>query len=249
MIFLFRHPWFRIVPIIVLSVTCAMSLAPVIGKAAQESNEAAAHLQRAADAMATLNAFHFELSTVEGKTQFMENLELSGLEGDVQRPDRFQASVTAKAAIIELTVKVVGIGDEVWVTDPMSSEERWIALDVGDATGSDRPLTDLLNPDRILLEAVNLIEAPTVAGEEEIDGTNTTQIDGMVDLSRLQQAGTPAATVAAGQLIPVSIWIDDEGLVRRLEIEGALTAAETPDVVRRLDLSGFDQEITIEAPI
>lgn len=242
----------RLLLILLLSLVCGPPLSGAQATVSQESGEAEVHLQRATEAMAGLNSFHFALTTVEGTTQFMEQFELSGLEGDVERPDRFKATITAKAAIIELSVEAVGIGNQVWITDPLSSEKRWIVLNISEMTGTDRPITDLINPDRILLEAVNLIEPPMVAGEEEIDGTKTTRIDGVVDVSRLQQAATPvasdAASDAAAELLPISIWIGDEGFIRRLEIAGALTDAESPDVVRRLDLSGFNQDVAIEAP-
>ena len=37
--------------------------------------------------------------------------------------------------------------------------------------------------------------------------------------------------------------------MRRLEIAGPLTTAEAPDVVRRLDLSAFNEPVVIEAPV
>ncbi len=222
--------------------------APAPAAVAQEE-DAAALLERAAATMVALDSFHFALTTPRGQTLFMENLELAGIEGDVQRPDRFRATVTAKAAIIELDVKVVGIGTRLWVTDPMAQEEQYVEFDAAETAGAEggSPV-DLLNPDRVLLEAVALIEEPVVAGEDEVDGADTTRIDGTFDLGRLRALGTPVPGLAAAGPLPVSLWIDDEGRVRRLELEGPLTAVEGPDVVRRLDLSAFDEPVDIQPP-
>lgn len=216
--------------------------------AAQE--DAAALLAQSAETMADLDSFHFELTTPRGQTLFMENLELAGLEGDVARPDRFRATATAKAAIIEVSVDVVGIGTRLWVTDPTAEEERYVELDAAAAAGADgAALTDLLNPDRVLLEAVALIDAPAIGGEDEIDGEETTRIDGTVDLSRIASMATPVPGLRTDQPFPISVWIDAEGRVRRLEMDGPLTTAESPDVVRRLDLSAFDEPVAIEPPV
>ena len=234
--------------LLVLPLLMLELVAPSRAGAAQDE-DAAALLDRAAATMAALDAFHFSLTTPRGQTLFMENLELAGIEGDVQRPDRFRATATAKAAIIELDVKIVGIGTRLWVTDPTAQEEQYIEFDAAQTGGAEggSPI-DLLNPDRVLLEAVELIEEPVVAGEDEVDGADTTRIDGTFDLGRLQALGTPVPGLVTNQALPVSLWIDDQGRVRRLELEGPLTAVEGPDVVRRLDLSAFDEPVDIQAP-
>ena len=236
-------------PLLLLLVLTQLLVITVPSSAAQDT-EADALLRRAAETMADLEAFHFELTTPRGQTVFMENFELAGLEGDVQRPDRFRASVTAKASIIELTVKVVGIGTRLWVTNPMAEGEEYQEIDLNEGAGTDGgPLVDLLNPDRILLQAVERIENPTIAGENEIDGVAATRVDGMVDLSRIQPSGTPVPGLRTDRPMPVSIWIDEQGRVLRLELEGPLTEAESADVVRRLDLSAFDEPVDIQPPV
>ena len=223
---------------------------PVRSSAADEA-DAAALLERTARSMADLKSFHFRLTTPRGKTLFMENLELAGLEGDVQRPDRFRATATVKAAIVELTVKVVGVGTRLWVTDPTAADERYVEIDLAQAAGGDAAaLTDLLNPDRILLAAVERIEEPEVVGEDAIDGVETTVVQGLFDPARLEALATPVPVLRSdsGEPMPVAIWIDADGRVRRLELDGPLTEAEAGNVTRRLELSAFDEPVEIEPP-
>lgn len=236
------------------AILCCLLLSVVASSAwgaptAAQSTDAAELLRRSAETMAGLASFHFELTTPRGETLFMENFELAGLEGDVQRPDRFQASATAKAAIIELTVQVVGVGTRLWVTDPLSQEERFVEFSTDEVTGGEgAALVDLLNPDRVLLRAVELIDQPIVAGEDEIDGVATTRIEGTFDLARVQQDGTPVPGLATAGPLPVAIWLDETGRVRRLQLLGPLTDAESPDVLRQLDLSAFDEPVDIQPP-
>lgn len=218
--------------------------------ASPAATEAAAILEQATTAMAAVDSFHFTLTTPRGTMLFMENVELAGLEGDVQRPDRFHANATAKAAMIELSIEIIGVGTTLWVTDPLSSDGQYIEIDLAEVAGSDQDdLVNLLNPDRLITLAVDLIEEPEIVGEEELDGVATTVVEGLVDPSRIGEVATPMAG-AGDEMAPlvVAIWIDGDGLVRRMELDGKLTAAEDNNVTRRLDLSAFNEPVTIEPP-
>lgn len=248
---------FLLLPLFALLLVPALRPAPPVAAAVatvgQEDAEAVALLRQAAEAMAALDGFHFELSTPRGQTLLLENIELVRVEGDVQRPDSFRASIGARAAIIDLSLRAVGIGSRIWVTNPLSEDDAFQELDLGQGIdGSEMDgatLVDLLNPDRILLQAVEQIQDPTIVGQDEIDGTDVTRVDGTVDLSRLEADGTPIPGLRTEAPLPVTIWIDDVGRVVRLELEGPLTAAEPLDVVRRLDLSRFDEPIDIQPPL
>jgi hypothetical protein len=222
-----------------------------------QDDEAVALLNMAAQRMATLQSFRFKLSTVNGQSTILDNLELVGAEGAVLRPDSFEATITAKVAIIEVKVRTVGIGNRLWVTDPTTSEERYIEV-TGGATGDPSQtenLADLINPDRLLLEAVRFVTDPEIEDTETIDGIETTLVTGTFDASAL--AAFAPATPEAGEIgidllalgeMPILIWIDDQGYVLRIELEGPLTTSESPNVIRRLDLFDFDEPIEIPEP-
>jgi hypothetical protein len=222
---------------------------------AQEGDVARQLLDKAVATMATVQSFRFELTTVQGESIIMNNLELAGVEGAVQRPDRFEATITAKVAVIEVDVRIVGIGERLWVTDPLADDETYIEVTeevagepiVGDA------LTALVNPDKILLTAVGLVREPTVDGIETIDGVPTTRVVGTVDLRDLPQfnQATPIPTdeFLVLEEMPITIWIDEEGHVRSMELDGPITADESPDVVRRLDITAIDEPVDITEPV
>ncbi|MGH2558234.1 MAG: LppX_LprAFG lipoprotein [Thermomicrobiales bacterium] len=212
-----------------------------------QDDDARAVLTNAAQAMADVTSFHFELTTEGGTTTILEEFELGAVEGDVVRPDRFRAKVTAKFSIVSLDLDVVGVGDRLWVTDPTSSDGGLIEISLTDTEGE--PLIDLLNPDRLLLQAVEMVENPTIAGTEEIDGVETTRIEGTFDPSTLDmEIATPAPVALDLNPKPVAIWIDGEGRVVRLRLEGPLTDVEEPEIVRTLHLSDFDAEVEITPP-
>jgi len=167
----------------------------------------------------------------------------------------FQVVQGAVLMVATIEVKVVGIGSRLWVTDPRQAEETYIALE------ADTGIEELLNPDRLLLEAVAVIEEAEITGTDDIDGVATTKVEGVVDIrNALERAanGTPVPEMDAedesgagllldGELL-IAVWIDENNLVRRLALGGPLTPAEDQNVIRQLDLSAFDEPVEIEEP-
>jgi len=223
--------------------------------AGAQDADASALLTTAVERMKNVQSFRFELSTVQGTSIIMNNLELAGVEGAVQRPDRFQATITARVAIVDVDVRIVGIGDRLWVTDPLADQETFVEVtqEVAGEPIVSEALTALVNPDELLLAAVGLVQNPNIDGTETVDGVKTTRITGTVDfrnLPQFQQATPEAASeFLALEEMPITIWIDNEGVVRSMELEGPITADESPDVVRRLDLIEIDGPVEITEPV
>lgn len=221
--------------------------------AAAQDEDATPILTKAVETMSDVQSFRFELQTVRGESTILQNLELAGVEGAVQRPDRFQATITAKVAVVEIDVEVVGVGMRVWVTDPMASTETFIEITSGDPAVGEQ-LTNLINPDKLLLQAVGLVKEPTIDGTETLDGERTTRVVGTVNLADLPQFIQATPEVDGSDLLildemPITIWIDGDGHVVRMEVEGPLTKDESADVVRRLNLYDFDVPVEISEPV
>ena len=262
-----RRPRARVIAFgvaIVLLLQGVVLLATTSG-AAQDDAEAREILTGAATAMAGVQSFQFSLTTEAGQTIIMDTLELKDVTGAVQRPDRFRATASASVAILDVEVEVVGIGTQIWVKNPLGAAaggEEYIEVDLSEG-GMEQALAELVNPDRILLRAVDLLQNPTVRGTDEIDGVETTVIEGTFDPSAAigLVPGTPAAVAdAATQVavetglelagpVPTLIWVDGDGLVRRIRVEGPILTSEETDVVRRLDLFGYNEPVEIEAPV
>ena len=87
---------------------------------------------------------------------------------------------------------------------------------------------------------------PLVAGEEQIGENAVWRIEGMLDSGDLKAF---AETAEPGYTVRGVIWIGQEdSLIHRIRLEGRLGPAEPEAIVRRVELSGFDQPVTIEPP-
>jgi hypothetical protein len=225
---------------------------------AQDASEL---LRQAADTMTTLSSFHFELSTHNGKTQFIEGIELDSVTGDVLRPLSLKAEATIGMALASIKLTIISIDGHTWVTDPFSSSGEF--RDLGTADFGVLDPTILINPDRLILPAIGQVHDPVIAGTEKIGDTDTTRIDGTVDMAAAANdliaiaspgAGTPEVRepgegeIAFPESMPFSVWIDGSNQVHRIEVTGAILENEANDIVRRIDLSNFNESVDIQPP-
>jgi hypothetical protein len=142
---------------------------------------------------------------------------------------------------------------------------RWIQLDlqnVADASGLDfGPLVQgsQADPTQYLLWLDALGPGVTKIGEEDVRGVPTSRYRAVVDLSLLEQHAPPgkeAEWAAYVQTlrdrlglasIPVEVWIDGDGLVRRFNHEYGFSAEGTTAVVTT-ELFDFGIPVNVRAP-
>lgn len=249
--------------ILVAAAACACAGILPAPRDARAADAPAEDLLRAgAEAMAAVRSFHFSLTTPQGRTSVLNALTLRAVEGDVLRPDRFRARIEGTAAaIIDVTVTVIGIGDRLWVSDPRSGGETWIETSAGsDGAGdggspvANDALSMLANPDLIFLAALAVLSEPVIGPDGTIDGEPVRRVDGIVDFRRLADAaGETAGSSLPPDLmpdpLPASIWFDAMNRPRRIELEGPIFPGETDGIIRRLDLTAFDAPVTIDPPL
>jgi hypothetical protein len=147
----------------------------------------------------------------------------------------------------------------------LAGGRRWIQLDlqnVADASGLDfGPLVQgsQADPTQYLLWLTALGPGITKISEEQVRGVPTSRYRGAVDLSLLEGRAPPgkeaewAAYVQALRdklglaFIPVEVWIDDDGLVRRLHHEYGFSTEGTTAVVTT-ELFDFGIDVDVQAP-
>jgi hypothetical protein len=231
-------------------ILCTLLTAPLASMVAAQ-DDAKAQLDETAAAMLALQTFHFDLETTAGTTSFQDAFELESVTGDVVRPSSFQATVDVKLAIVSLSLDVIGIGTDIWVKNPIGSE--FVQVTGGDSDVQ-LPPTLLLNPDRLVNEALNYLDDPQLAGTEELDGQEMTVVTGTLSLADILGQGTPIPELEeikpAKDPLDVKMWIDDQDRLVRIDFTGPLFSFEegTGRLVRSITFSDFDAPLTIEPP-
>lgn len=200
--------------------------------------EVTALLAKAAATMEAVTTYRFKLTYEEGTTTIYGRITIQKADGEVQRPDRFKATVDAKLGPLTVGVAITSVGDQVWVEVAGVNSEVNINEDVARI---------LFDPTAILIGALETINQPVIVGEKQIGGVTVTRVAGTVDPAQLVH-DTTSSLVTNSASLPVELAIADDGHVVSLRLDGPLIRADSDDVVRRLDLSEFDQPVEIEPP-
>jgi hypothetical protein len=211
-------------------------------------DEAVQLLNDAATAMTELDSFAFQIVTARGETTIMEGFTLQSISGVVRRPTDFQTTVTVEIPFASLDLTAVSVNNEVWIELPSIGEGAggWQSL------GSSEGLLSLLNPDLLILQSVRYIDNAAIGDTGDIDGTSVTYVTGTVDFqdiaTRLAGEETALPTEIAQGPVEVSVAIDEENLVRQIEIVGPLLASESGEVIRLITFSDFNEPVEIQEP-
>lgn len=199
---------------------------------------AAELLDLAAIKMESVTSFHFELRHEGGGTPLGLGLELSTARGDVVKPDKLATTIGAKRAKLFIEVKVVTVGDETYITNPLNG--AW------EAVRSDFKAISIFNPDSGIKSLLKGVYEPAIVGSEDVDGRACYRVRGKTAAKALEPF---TLTYVDGAVVESELWIDkQEHLVRQLRLRGRITEMDPETVVRIVQLSRFDQPVDIRLP-
>lgn len=217
---------------------------PIIDQLTGEP-EATALLRDAAQAMADLQTFQFEIETTRGQSTILQGLEVETITGAVRRPVDFTATVAVGLPFGSIEVTAVGVDGIAYIQDPLSDGE-WIEL------GGTEQIVALVNPDTLILSSIGLVQDAAIDGTEKIDGVETTRLVGTIDFAASAEEISGGSIVLPAEVssepVTLLIWIDDQKRVVEIEIDGPILETESDDVIRVVRLFGFDEPVDIEPP-
>jgi hypothetical protein len=194
-------------------------------------------LAKAVDAVAGITSFHFKLTHENGSTPLPLTLQLESAEGDVIVPGSMKADVDAKAAGINVSVQVIGIDDETWITNPFT--RNWQNL-----PGTN--IRDFADPAALVAGLLPSIKADGLTNGGTVDGVRTQLVTGTIDSGALSDA---LGIAQPGRSVSVDAWIGiDDYLPRRVRLTGPLSDDDDQDVVREVEISRYDQPVEIMPP-
>src|SRR5262245_2963871 len=153
-------------------------------------------LKTSAEKFAAVKTFHFALDHENGSTALPLGLRLIEADGDIVMPDRLAADVKAKLASTNVSVKVIGIDNESWMTNPFSRD--WQRLPSGFS------IWEATDPAAFVNTVARSIKDPKVVGTESVGGVNCQKISGKLDSAALRTAFRSAAP---GTTLDVDVWV------------------------------------------
>lgn len=202
----------------------------------------AAVAHRAGVQMLSTRSLHF-LMELEGKLVFLDNpptMALKRAEGDVVRPDQVRAIVKISSFGLISELGIIGIGDDQYLTNPVSQE--WEKLPPGVGWYFDPAL--IFDPDHGI-EAILEDSEWSFGNEESIDGQSCYDLNGKLPGERI--APLASGMIGAGR-VEVDIWVGQvDATVRRVQIIELESDPENP-TQWLLEFSSFDEVDAIQPP-
>ena len=185
--------------------------------------------------MQNLSTFHVRLEHEGGTTQFAPGVVLSEAEAEIINPDRMGASFKAQFGTLAVNSEFIAIGEDNWLTNPLSGEWEPIDADVS-------PL-GFFNPRRginVILAEVHSVEEPP-----DVNGAVYT-LNGSVPAKALESLLGPSIE---GATVTARLVIDTDGYyLTEARVDGRVVPTDVEGVVRLLWLSRFNEPMTVEAP-
>ena len=198
---------------------------------------------------AALDSFRFDIevsyaieSADLGADLLAVALEISG---DFSAPDMVQAVVSMSLGFLTIETEFVGIGDEVYVRDPDTG--LWV---------TEESAGIFPNPSGIIAQEAADFRDITLAGTETLGGIEYLVIEAVADA--LGTSGDDFGTVSGD--FDVTVWVGvADGLIGQIRTEGDIDPTEggplgaagvegSAVMTLTMRLSGYNQDVTIEAP-
>ena len=194
-----------------------------------------------AEALRNLSTVHFLVTHEEGGTDIGFSSTLTEAEGDGVFPDKAEFVAKATSALFgnaALELDIVQYGEITHLRDRISMV--WQALPAGTLAINFTNINGSIADALASLSELDLTDGGSVDGAPVHKLTGTTPSTSMRGLV----PGAPE-----GETLQMEVWIGrGDYLVRKVRLTGRLVEADTPDIVRVLELSRFDKPVTIEPP-
>lgn len=226
--------------ILVLAILTTLALAACSGGSQPTSDvDAKSVVAEAVPAMQALKSFHFVYEVVKPQSAApAQRFEIAKITGDVTADGKMKAAIDVLQNGVPLQVNFVALGDIHYIQDPTS--EIWQGVPAAMSP------VGKINLSTGAIQILQKIDKLEYVDTQDVGGAKTNHLKGLVAPAEVANI---VGSVSGTEPFAGEIWIGvDDHLVRRIQIVGAATAGEDPKTVRTIDISAFDQPVTIEAP-
>ena len=192
-------------------------------------------VRESADRMEGVERFHFTLDHENGASEIVRGIMMVYAEGDFDGAERMRAEIEGALGPVKFETAVIVLPEGSWLQNPF--DRSWEAEEIS--------IEEFFDPQDGVAALMRKVTAPTVVGREEVGGVETYRIDVLADSGDL--AIFP--TAEPGFEVRATLWIGvDDLLLYRVDVLGPISEDEAPDILRRLELSRFGEDVDIAPP-
>jgi hypothetical protein len=221
----------------VLTAAAVLVLAVAAGCGGSSAPPPEELIAQSAERTAVVKTFHVVVD-FQHVPAAKSGLGLTFVDGDVVVPDRMKARVSGTFLGVPLSSELVVVGEQYFLKIPFTG--RWQTIEVGTVP------TAFFDPEEGVLAVIKGATDVEHDGAEEVGGVDCYRLKGTIRASALE----PLLPDAEGDAeVPLELWIGkDDLLLRRLRLSGPVSPSEGEDAVRTIELSAFDEPVSITAP-
>ena len=195
-------------------------------------------ITQAQAAIQKVTSYHFNLTVDNPGTAGA--LIVKTADGDILVPDKLQANANALLFNNVVQVKIIAIGADQYITDPITN-----AWHKTSGLLDPRTLSDSKTGVAAILGNIQNPSTPTTSS---VDGVPCWSINGTLDakyLVAISGGGAPAGSTVKG----TTCIGKSDNLPYLIKMSGIAAPSDSTNTVRNFKLSKFDESLTITAPI
>ena len=216
---------------------CMLALTACGGSAAT-TPDAHTLITQAQVAIQKVTSYHFNLTVDNPGTAGA--LIVKTADGDILVPDKLQANANALLFNNVVQVKIIAIGADQYITDPITN-----AWHKTSGLLDPRTLSDSKTGVAAILGNIQNPSTPTTSS---VDGVPCWSINGTLDakyLVAISGGGAPAGSTVKG----TTCIGKSDNLPYLIKMSGIAAPSDSTNTVRNFKLSKFGESLTITAPI
>jgi hypothetical protein len=187
----------------------------------------------------SVSAFHVVMKENNPGAATADKVQIRAATGDVVMTDKVKAQATVILSGQSVTVNLISIGDNQYITDPITGQSRVIK-------GVLDPRT-LTNPDTGIISLVSKVQNVSQPTDDAVSGVPCWRITGQLDAKYL--AFFTGGGVPAGTMLQTSACIGKaDSLPYQLIVTGQAAVGDTTATARTFLISNYNENVNITAP-
>jgi hypothetical protein len=186
-----------------------------------------------------VSAFHVVMQVQNPGPVTQGQVQVRNANGDVSMPDKVKAQATVILSGQAVTVNLISIGNQQFITDPITGQWRVIR-------GVLDPRT-LTNPDTGIISLISKVHNLSQPVSDSVNGTPCWRVKGQLDAKDL--AFFTGGGVPAGTMLTTNTCIGKaDALPYQLIVTGEAARGDTPQTSRTFVMSNYNEHVVINAP-
>ncbi|GAC1347995.1 MAG: lipoarabinomannan carrier protein LprG [Ktedonobacteraceae bacterium] len=187
----------------------------------------------------SVSSFHVIMQVDNPGTPTAQQVQIRSANGDVVMPDKVKAQATVLLSGQSVTVNLISVGGNQFITDPITGQWRVIK-------GVLDPRT-LTNPDTGIISLVSKVQNVSQPGDDTVNGVPCWRVTGQLDAKYL--AFFTGGGVPAGTMLQTTTCIGKaDALPYQLKVTGPAAVGDMANTARTFLISNYNENISITAP-